>query len=188
MHLTRNRQSLSRSPVACRCTSLCTIVPGIVLKAHKHADMQQLHRRAFAVVRCALKQGKTQPARLSFVTVTPQLRIGVRGSFFFIYLHFFIISFFFIFSFSLFSIFSFFSCFPRRVPPRTHPGLPKNIAFYNENLDFMARIWVREERKKKEERIRKKNAPTETGPLPQSHAQDLFVIRVCGNLSLRLLY
>ena len=35
------------------------------------------------------------------------------------------------------------------------------------------------EKKKREER--KKNAPTESGPLPQSHAQDLFVIRVRGN-------
>ena len=38
--------------------------------------------------------------------------------------------------------------------------------------------------REKEER-RKKNAPTETGPLPQSHAQDLFVIRVRGTPSLR---
>ena len=42
----------------------------------------------------------------------------------------------------------------------------------------------KEERKKKEER-RKKNSPTETDPLPQSHAQDLFVYRVRGNPSLR---
>ena len=35
------------------------------------------------------------------------------------------------------------------------------------------------ERRKRKER---KNAPTETGPLPESHAQDLFVIRVRGNL------
>ena len=40
-----------------------------------------------------------------------------------------------------------------------------------------------QERKKKEER--KKNAPTESGPLPQSHTQELFVIRVRGNPSLR---
>ena len=32
----------------------------------------------------------------------------------------------------------------------------------------------KKERKRKKERRRKKNAPTETGPLPQSHAQDLF--------------
>ena len=32
---------------------------------------------------------------------------------------------------------------------------------------------------------RQKNAPTETSPLPQSHAQDLFVNRVRGNPSLR---
>ena len=38
-------------------------------------------------------------------------------------------------------------------------------------------------RKKKEER---KNAPTETSPLPESHAQDLCVNRVRGNHSLRL--
>ena len=138
---------------------------------------------------CALrvKTGKDTTCKTEIRYRNPAIADRSEGLLFFIYLHFFIISFFFIFSFSLFSIFSFFSCFPRRVPPRTHPGLPKNIAFYYENLDFMARIWVREERKKKEERIRKKNAPTETGPLPQSHAQDLFVIRVCGNPSLRLL-
>ena len=42
-----------------------------------------------------------------------------------------------------------------------------------------------EERRKKKEERRKKNAPTETGPLPQSHAQDLFVNRVRGTPSLR---
>ena len=31
------------------------------------------------------------------------------------------------------------------------------------------------------ERERERNAPTETGPFPQSHAQDLFVMRVRGN-------
>ena len=39
----------------------------IVLKAYKHAGMQQLQRRVFAVVRCMLKQGKTQLARLRFI-------------------------------------------------------------------------------------------------------------------------
>ena len=44
-----------------------------------------------------------------------------------------------------------------------------------------------EERRKKKKERRKKNAPTETGPLPQSHAQDIFffVNRVRGNPSLR---
>ena len=43
----------------------------------------------------------------------------------------------------------------------------------------------KEERKKEEGRRRRaKNAPTETGPLPQSHAQDLFVNRARGNPSL----
>ena len=41
----------------------------------------------------------------------------------------------------------------------------------------------RERERKREERKKggKWNAPTETGPLPQSHAQDLFVFRVRGN-------
>ena len=43
----------------------------------------------------------------------------------------------------------------------------------------------KEERRKKEEGRRKKNAPTETGHLPQSHAQELFLIREHGNPSLR---
>ena len=37
-----------------------------------------------------------------------------------------------------------------------------------------------ERRKKERKKERKENAPTETGPLPQSHAQELFVIRVRG--------
>ena len=37
-----------------------------------------------------------------------------------------------------------------------------------------------ENREEEEERRRKKNAPTETGSFPQSHAQELFVIRVRG--------
>ena len=43
------------------------------------------------------------------------------------------------------------------------------------------------EKRKKEKKEKKKrtNAPTETSPLPQSHAQDLSVIRVRGNPSLR---
>ena len=36
------------------------------------------------------------------------------------------------------------------VPLGPPPGLPKNIAFYFENLGFKARIWVREEKRKKE--------------------------------------
>ena len=39
----------------------------------------------------------------------------------------------------------------------------------------------RMEGRKEGRKERKKNAPTETGPLPQSHAQDLFVNRVRGN-------
>ena len=138
---------------------------------------------------------------------------------FFIIFHF---SFLFIFIFSLFHFFVFFHVFPPRDPSGPlPPGLSQNIDFYYENLDFKARIWVREERKKRKEKKRKKkekkrkekkkkertkerknertkerknertkerrkkNAPTKTGPLPQSHAQDLFVIRVRGNPSLR---
>ena len=40
---------------------------------------------------------------------------------------------------------------------------------------------------RKEERKERKNAPTETGPLPRSHAQDLFVNRVRGTPSLRFI-
>ena len=128
-------------------------------------------------------------------TVTPAIADRSEGPFyFFIFLHFFIFSLifsffisffhFFIFSFFFFSFFS--SPVPPPGPPPPPPGLPKNIVLYYENLDFKARIWVREEERKKERR-RKKNAPTETGPLPQSHAQDLFVIRVRGTPSLRLM-
>ena len=56
LHLSHDRQSL-----------LCTSVLGIVLKAYKDGHMQQLQRRVFAVVRCALKMEKTQPTRLRFV-------------------------------------------------------------------------------------------------------------------------
>ena len=44
---------------------------------------------------------------------------------------------------------------------------------------------MREERKKERKKKEEKKAPTETGPLPRSHVQDLFVYRVRGNPSLR---
>ena len=44
----------------------------------------------------------------------------------------------------------------------------------------------RKEKKRKEKKRKEKNAPTETGPLLQSLAQELFVIRVRGHPSLRL--
>ena len=93
-------------------------------------------------------------------------------SIFFIFFNFFNFSVFFIFIFSenFFFRFFFFFFFPSRCA--------QNIAFSCNNLNFKARFWVREERKKRERR--KKNAPTETGPLPQSHAQELIVIRVRG--------
>ena len=47
-----------------------------------------------------------------------------------------------------------------------------------------ARSKKQEARSKKQEE-RRKIAPTEKSPLPQSHAQDLFVNRVSGNPSLR---
>ena len=81
-------------------------------------------------------------------------------------------SFFFFLSFFLFFeylfIFSFLFHFPSLEPPWTPRAPPKTLVSI---------------RKKKERR--KKNEPTETGPVPQSHAQDLFVNRVRGNPSLR---
>ena len=80
---------------------------------------------------------------------------------------------FFLFLFHIFFIFPF----------RT---LPKTSLFPTRNINFKARFWVREEETKKKEKKRsKQNAPTETGPYPQTHAQDLFVIRVRENPSLR---
>ena len=107
-------------------------------------------------------------------------------SFFLFFFHFFL-SFFHFSSFSFISFiltFSFFHFFIFSSPGPLPQASQKNIVFYYENLDFKARIWVREERKK--ERKRKKNAPTETGPLPRWHVQDLCVIRVRGNPSLQL--
>ena len=90
---------------------MCTIVLGIVLKAYKHAGMQQPQRRVFAVVRFALIQGKTQPTRLRIVTsvLTPRkCQINMYWSmvfFSFSFFHFF-------FSCLLFFIFSIVPCFP----------------------------------------------------------------------------
>ena len=72
---------------------------------------------------------------------------------------------------------------------RAPPLLPKTSLFPSKIIFFKARFWVREEERKKNER-RKKNAltesgPTETGPLPQSHAHEPFAIRVRGNPSSR---
>ena len=54
------------------------------------------------------------------------------------------------------SSFFFFSFFlpgaPLGPPP---PGLPKNIVFYYENIDFKARIWVREEERREKKRKEK---------------------------------
>ena len=118
----------------------------------------------------------------------------------------------FIFSFIKFSVFffSFFSpffffFFLFLLSPASHPGpLPpppfplllslKHRCFPNKNLNFKARFWVREERRKKKEERRKKKEKRRkkeeriTRPpkqvLPQSHAQDTFVIRVRENPSL----
>ena len=43
----------------------------------------------------------------------------------------------------------------------------------------------KKKRKRKEKREKKRKEKTETGPRPQSHAEELFVIRVRGNPSLR---
>ena len=96
----------------------------------------------------------------------------MRGSlpfFFSVFCHFFIFPFFF-FRF-------FFSSFFFHFPP-----LSVKHCFF---LHFLKGTILGERRRRKkkegeEELRRKKNAPTETGPLPQSHAQELFVIRVRG--------
>ena len=122
----------------------------------------------------------------------------MRGSFFFFF------SFFFIFIFSFFRVFLMFFLSGAALGS---PGLHQNIAFYSENFAFKARIWVREEeRKKRKEKKRKEKKRKEKKrkekkrkerkkerrtrrqkqvSLPQSHAQDLLVIRVGGNPSLR---
>ena len=94
-------------------------------------------------------------------------------------------------SFSHFSFVFFFFPSPGALPLGS-PVLPlplKHRFFLQKSVFFKARFWVREEERKKNER-RKKNAlaesgPTETGPLPQSHAHEPFAIRVRGNPSLR---
>ena len=94
-----------------------------------------------------------------------------------VFFHFPVLPFFFHFHFKncfslFFSFFLFYNFFPSSAASF---GPPLNIAFSYKNLDFKARFWVREEER------RKKNAPTETSSFPQSHAQELFVIRVRGN-------
>ena len=83
----------------------------------------------------------------------------------------------------VFFFFVFFSSFFSFSP--LPPGLPKTSLFHTQILILRHDSGC--EKKKKEGRSRKKNAPTETGPRPQSHAQELFVIRVRGNPSLRLI-
>ena len=92
-------------------------------------------------------------------------------SHFYVFFHFLTFLHFSIFLIFVFSCFSHLSFFPTFFPPRCLPGphrtTPKTSLFPIKNLNFKARIWLR----KKE---REHNAPTETGPLPQLHAQDLF--------------
>ena len=94
---------------------------------------------------------------------------------FFLFFHFsffnFIFHFLHFFIFFIFSFFRFFFRFFLPGPPGPPQASPKTSFFTSKIL-----ILRHEERK---------NAPTETGPLPQSHAQDLLVIRVRGNPSLR---
>ena len=99
-------------------------------------------------------------------------------SFIFSFFHFFIFLHFFIF-FS-FIHFSFFSVFSSPGRPWAPQASPKTSFFTTKKRR------KKERKKERKERRRKKNAPTETGPLPQSHAQDLSVIRARGNPSLRL--
>ena len=62
--------------------------------------------------------------------------------YFFIFLHFFSIFISFVFLFMFF--------FPGA--PWAPPGLPRNIAFYYANLDFKARIWMKERKKERADR------------------------------------
>ena len=102
----------------------------------------------------------------------------VHFSVFFLFFLCLFFSFFLLFLFSFF-LFFFFVCFLpffrfffHFLPLSSPPSTQKNIALSCKDLSFKARFWV----KKKAER-RKKNAPTETGPLPQSHAT--FLLFAC---------
>ena len=78
--------------------------------------------------------------------------------------------------------------FPPPHPPPAAP-LPVTPRLSPETSFFPAKILIlrhESERRKKKEKKEKKENPTETGPVPQSHAQDLFVNRVRGNPSIRL--
>ena len=68
------------------------------------------------------------------------------------------------FQFLIFFIFSFFLHFCHFPSPPPSPVLSQNIAFLTKILIL-----------RQEEERRKKKAPTETGLLPQSHAQDLLL-------------
>ena len=97
---------------------------------------------------------------------------------FFTFLHFLIFSFCFhfsVFTFFQFFIFSFFSffMFPSLWHPRGLPGASLTHRFSNKNFNFKARFWVREERRKKEERRTRR--PKQVGLLPQSHAGNFLL-------------
>ena len=101
-------------------------------------------------------------------------------SFFFNKFFLFLLSYFSVFPFSFIILFSFLPPLPLLGPSRPHPFPSLKHRFFPSKILFLkARFWVREEER------RKKNAPTETGPLPQSHAQEQFVICVRGNPFLR---
>ena len=96
---------------------------------------------------------------------------------------FIIFPFFFFFLVFFFSFFFPFSSLPGppTLAPSPPPPLPlllslKHRCFSSKNLNFKARFWVREERRKKKQEGIRTRPPKQV--LPQSHAQDTFVIRV----------
>ena len=63
-------------------------------------------------------------------------------------------------------------------------GLPQNIVFYFESLDFEARIWEKE-RKERKERKNERTRRQKQVPFHNHTHRTFFVIRVRGNPSLR---
>ena len=71
-------------------------------------------------------------------------------------------------------------------PSGSGQGDPRYAGAWSAGRPWVARQdQTADTRQTKKEEKRKKNAPTETGSFPQSHAQDFFVTRLRGNPSLR---
>ena len=108
-----------------------------------------------------------------FHTVTPAIADWSDELPFFHFSHFFIFHVFeFCFDFFHFSFFHFFMFFFFHFFILPSPGPSKNIV-------FLIKILIL--------RHESGNAPIETSPLPQQHAQDFFAFRVRGNPSLRFM-